>query len=171
MAENTQTLLRQLAEMLDKENRAELPPEREDLVKEWSGRVIHVLRPLQLPGGVKDGGGIFRRGATVTISEQQVRSSIDRKGNSLFDGLLESGAVGEGAWPEDLDLWVDDDDPMRTALHREAVANLKATNPNATGEMWAALHARYGTKKQRAEYAKDQAERDEMRRRAYGAHE
>jgi hypothetical protein len=173
MTENTQTLLRQLAEMLDAEKRTELPPERPELVEQWSGRVIHVLRAIQLPGDPKSGGGVYARGATVTISEAMVRASIDRRGNSFFDSLLESDAVAEGPWPEHLDLWADDDDPARTALHRQAVEDLKASHPNASPAMWTELHARFGTQKERAARAKELAAREQSaeaaRVRVFGA--
>jgi hypothetical protein len=168
VTESTQTLLRQLAELLDREKRAELPPERPELVQEWAGKQIHVLRPMVLPGKPEHGGGPYSRGASVTVSAEMVRASVDRKGHSIFDHLIESGAAGEGPFPADLNLWDGDDDPLREALHRQAVEQLRASNPNATPEMWAALHARYGTAKQRERYAREQRELEQRKKDFFG---
>lgn len=160
MTENTQTLLRQLAELLDQEKRAELPPERADLIEQWAGKKVHILLPMVVFGDFR------RRGEEVVLTAEMIAGTIDRKGNSVLD-RVPNGSIGVGPVPDDLTAWIDDSDPVREAMYREAVEQLKANGVTAP-PAWRAVHYKYATTKRRAEMDKEDREREAQRVKHWG---
>lgn len=147
-------LLRELAEIMEAERQAELPPARPDLIEKWEGKTIHARRAVSLFGHV------LARGDWLTITREMVEGSVDRKGHSVLDGLEDSDAIGLGQYlPEGEEIWESDDDPRKEMLRREEAAKL--TKLGATPEQWRAFHRRFETQQQR-----QQREREEARRAA-----
>ena len=111
----------------------ETPPERDDLLKKWDGVQLHFLRSSLFLGSIRG------RGDVLTLTEKEIRDSIDRQGNSVLDHLPNEH-VGLGPFPEHLKPW-DGDPVLREALLVADLENVKKTQERDARR---AVHEKYG---------------------------
>jgi len=144
-----------LQEMAEAEARKEAPPARDDLTKKWVGQRIHFLRPLLAFGDS------FLRGHELVLTEHHIVGSVDRRGASILDNVPNE-AIGVGEYPADALPWIDDRDPVREALRRDAVDDLKARGITDQRE-WRKVHEHFMSSTQKAQLKRER-DREEARR-------